>query len=293
MEAVMAEAHTSEVKDDQRSPKQGKISTAWRRRYAGSAAEDLFKRLGALDFGNWILIFGATLLLTILPIILLLSSLASLRVDDDLARHLDLSRPGSVVFDSLFKSAPVKFDSGFVLSLIIGVASSVGVAITVQILYERVFDQPHHKSLPNVVRCALWALVLAANLIADGAVSRELRGTPDRAVLSGAVAVVAGTPLLVDDALPLGRSGPLGAAIPIRGGHCGLLGRAGGVLALLLLLVDGLGQQALWVGWRGLRSRHLVHRHRRRPHAGSCGRCRAGRQAKPTATNWLTLRETP
>jgi membrane protein len=189
----MAEAYSSEVKDDGRAPKQGKISGGWRSRYEGSVAQELFKRLGALDFGNWILMFGATLLLTILPIILLLSSLASVRVNDDLARHLDLSRPGSVVFDSLFKSAPVKFDSGFVLSLIIGVASAIAVAITVQILYERVFDQPHHKSLPNLVRCAVWALVLAANLIADGAISRELRGTPARAVLSGGVAVVAGT----------------------------------------------------------------------------------------------------
>jgi membrane protein len=189
----MADAYASEVKNDERAPRQEKISTTWRSRYAGSAAEDLFKRLGALDFGNWILVFGATLLLTILPIILLLSSLASLRVDDDLARHLDLSRPGSVVFEGLFRSAPVKFDSGFVLSLIIGVASAVGVAITVQILYERVFDQPHHRSWPNVARCAVWALVLAGNLIADGAISRELRGTPGRAVLSGAVAVVAGT----------------------------------------------------------------------------------------------------
>jgi membrane protein len=189
----MADAYASEAKIDEGAPRQGKVSTAWWSRYNGSAAEDLFKRLGALDFGNWILIFGASLLLTILPVILLLSSLVSLRVDDDLARHLDLSRPGSVVFDGLFKSAPVKFDSGFVLSLIIGVAGAVGLSITVQILYERVFDQPHQKSLANVVRCAVWALVLAANLIADGAVSRALRGTPDRGVLYPAVAAVAGT----------------------------------------------------------------------------------------------------
>jgi membrane protein len=189
----MAEAYASPVEGKEGQSRQGRLPTGWQSRYQGSAAEDLFKRLGALDFGNWILIFGATLLLTILPVILLLSSLASVRVDDDLARHLDLSRPGSVVFDGLFKSAPVTFNSGLVLSLIIGVVSSVAVAITVQILYERVFDHPHHKSLRNVVRCAVWALVLAGNLIADGAVSRELRGTPDRGVLSGAVAVVAGT----------------------------------------------------------------------------------------------------
>ena len=189
----MAEAAPREVKLEGRPASREKPSAGRWNRYQGSAAEALLKRLGVLQFGNWILTFGATLLLTILPIILLLSSLASLRVDDDIARHLDLSRPGSVVFESLFRSAPVQFNSGFVLSLVIGVASAVTVAITVQILYERVFDHPHHRSWQNVVRCAVWALVLAGNLIADGAVSRELRGSPDRPLLSTVVAVVAGT----------------------------------------------------------------------------------------------------
>ena len=56
----MAEASASEVKGDESAPGQEKSSTGWRGRYAGSAAEDFFKRLGALDFGNWILIFGHT-----------------------------------------------------------------------------------------------------------------------------------------------------------------------------------------------------------------------------------------
>ncbi len=77
------------------------------------------------------------------------------------------------------------------LSLIIGVASAITVAITIQIIYEKVFDNPHRRSLRNVVRCSVWAVVVAASLIADGATSRELRGTPDRSVVSAAVALLA------------------------------------------------------------------------------------------------------
>src|SRR5438067_5579793 len=51
--------------------KRGRVVTAWHERYAGSAVEELIRRLGELDFLNWTLLFGATLLLTVLPIILL------------------------------------------------------------------------------------------------------------------------------------------------------------------------------------------------------------------------------
>jgi membrane protein len=178
------------VKDEETRSILERISSAWRNRYEGSAAQDLAKRLGALDFFNWILIFGATLLLTVLPIILLLSSIASQRVDSDLARHLGLNREGSRIVAGLFTTAPVKFDSGIVLSLIIGLASAIAVAITVQIIYEKAFDQPHHRSVPNVLRCTVWAVAVAGLLIADGAISRELRGSPDRPVLSAVVGLV-------------------------------------------------------------------------------------------------------
>src|SRR5207248_5869334 len=68
-EAVMDQAYASPVKGEERHSRLERVSGAWRTRYEGSAAQDLARRLGALDFVNWILIFGATLLLTVLPII--------------------------------------------------------------------------------------------------------------------------------------------------------------------------------------------------------------------------------
>jgi len=59
-------------------------ATNWRQRYKGSAAQDLISGLGGIEFGDRIILFGAALLLSVLPLIILLSALASERVDDDI-----------------------------------------------------------------------------------------------------------------------------------------------------------------------------------------------------------------
>jgi membrane protein len=158
----------------------GRIAGAWHDHYDGSAAQELFSRLGELDFFNWVLLFGATLLLTILPIILLLGAFASERVDDDIARHIGLNRQGSLAVARLFKQSTVKLDSGIVLSLILGAAGTVAMAVTLQIIYEKAFGHEHRRSVGNVLRCSVWVAVLGALLIADGVLSRELRGSPAR-----------------------------------------------------------------------------------------------------------------
>jgi membrane protein len=167
--------------------KQGRIARAWHDHYHGSAAQELFSRLGELDFLNWVLLFGATLLLTVLPIILLLGAFASARVDDDIARHVGLNKQGSQIVAGLFKQSTVRLDSGIVLSLILGVAGTVAMAITVQIIYERAFGHVHRRSVGNALRCSVWVAALGALLIADGVLSRELRDSPARAVVSGLV----------------------------------------------------------------------------------------------------------
>jgi membrane protein len=164
-----------------------RLAAAWHDHYDGSAAHELFSRLGELDFFNWVLIFGATLLLTVLPIILLLGAFASERVDDDIARHVGLNRQGSQIVAGLFKQSTVKVDSGIVLSLILGAAGTVAMAITLQIIYEKAFGHEHHRSMGNVLRCSVWVAVLGALLIADGVLSRELRHSAARPVVSGVV----------------------------------------------------------------------------------------------------------
>ena len=49
----------------------------WRRRYQGSAVQDLIIGLRKVEFGSWIIMFGASFLLSVLPLIILLSALAN------------------------------------------------------------------------------------------------------------------------------------------------------------------------------------------------------------------------
>lgn len=67
---------------------------ALRRRYEGSWPQDVVRQLRVLDLGAWTVVFGAELLWSVLPFIILLSSLANERVDDDLSRHIGASGQG-------------------------------------------------------------------------------------------------------------------------------------------------------------------------------------------------------
>jgi membrane protein len=159
--------------------------TSWRSRYETSGARTLVLKIESLDFGSWILGFGATLMLSVLPIVILLSAFANVRVEDDIARHLGLSRQGTGVVEGLFKSEGVGFNVAVLLSLVLSFVGSVGVAGSVQALYERAFDRPHRDGIPNKLRCATWVLCTGALLILDGAISRSLRDAPGGALVLG------------------------------------------------------------------------------------------------------------
>src|SRR5438477_7245963 len=106
----------------------GLVFAAVRSRYDRSWVQDLAGRLTALDFGNWIILFGASLLLTVLPLIILLSSLANERIDDDLSRHIGLNRQGAGIIEELFRKTPTHSAAPIVLGLLIAFAGSVAVA---------------------------------------------------------------------------------------------------------------------------------------------------------------------
>jgi len=163
------------------------VMGSWRSRYEASGARAVALKIESLDFGNWILVFGATLMLSVLPIVILLSAFASVHVEDDIARHLGLSRQGTSIVEGLFKSNGVRFNVAVLLSLVLSFAGSVGVASSVQSLYERAFDRPHQAGIHSVLRCIAWALCTGALLIIDGAISRSLRDAPSGALVLGVV----------------------------------------------------------------------------------------------------------
>ena len=145
-----------------------------RRRYDGSWVEELTERINALDFGNWIILFGASLLLTVLPLIILLSSLANERIDDDLSRHIGLNRQGAAIIEGLFRKTPTHAVEPIVLGLLIAAAGSVAVAKSLQVIYERAFDLELHgwRDFPRFV---IWIAVLFGVLIAEGSYDKPIR----------------------------------------------------------------------------------------------------------------------
>ncbi len=147
---------------------------AGRDRYAGSWIDEIIKRLKALDFVDWITIFGAELLWSALPFVILLSSLANERIDDDLSRHIGLDSQGARIVRSLFRNSPTRAFVPIVTGLIFALAGVIAVVGSLQTLYERVFEQKH-RGRRDLPRFAVWLVVLLAVLIAEGNIDRPLR----------------------------------------------------------------------------------------------------------------------
>ncbi len=108
-------------------------------KYSGSAAEDLWHRLDALDFMNQAMILTGTLLLCALPFLLATAGLAGVSAESSLARRLGLNQQATADFSHLFTStgatsAPVTGIT-FALLVLFGLA---GISV-VQELYLRAF----------------------------------------------------------------------------------------------------------------------------------------------------------
>lgn len=145
-----------------------------RLRFEGSWLGDLSARLSAIDFGNAIVLFGASLLLSALPLIILLSSAADERIDDDLSRHIGLNGRGAHIMEELFRKTPIHAASPIILGVIIAFAGTVTVASSLQVIYERAFDQ-QHRGWRDLSRFIVWVLVLLGALILEGSTDIPLR----------------------------------------------------------------------------------------------------------------------
>lgn len=128
-----------------------------------------------MDFADRIIIFGSCLLLSVLPLIIVLSALASHRVEDDITRHLGLSAQGDQVVESLFKASVTSFNLAIFVSLLLSFAGTVAVARSVEVIYERAFDYPPLARAQGWLRCLVWVVVISGVLMADDAMDRALR----------------------------------------------------------------------------------------------------------------------
>jgi membrane protein len=163
------------VTDDRHGPRGAALVGRLRARYEGSFAQEFARGLGEVDFGDRIIIFGATLLLSVLPLVIVLSAYSSHRIQDDIAQHLGLSRQGARIIEGLFHATVTSFDLAILVGLLLSFAGTIAVARSVQVIYERAFKQPHAVGLQGFLRSVVWVVAVGGVVIADGAIGKALR----------------------------------------------------------------------------------------------------------------------
>ena len=148
--------------------------TAARVRYERSWVSDLVKQLKVLHFFDWTSVFGAEMLWSALPFMILLSSLANHRIDDDISRHIGLDSHGADIVRDLFRSTPSHAVVPIVTGLLIAFAGVVTVVSSLQVIYERLFEQKHRgwRDLPRYVA---WVAIVLGVLVVEGIVNKPER----------------------------------------------------------------------------------------------------------------------
>jgi membrane protein len=136
--------------------------------------KDFVTELRRLDFVNWTTVFGAELLWSTLPFLILLSSLANERIDDDLSRHLGLNHHGAHIVRGLFRNSPAHAVGPILTGLVFALAGTVAVIGSLQVLYERAFGQ-EHRGWRDLPRFIVWMLVMLALLVAEATLSKPVR----------------------------------------------------------------------------------------------------------------------
>ena len=147
---------------------------AWARdRFEGSLAQSFLTRLKVLDFANQAMLFGAGLLISLLPFAILLSAFASQRVDDDISLRLGLDRRAAGIMDHLFTAAPATLNATTATSLIFLVFGMLAVASSLQQIYEKVFRQDH-RGIRDLGRLLAWIVALGAAVVAESLAERPV-----------------------------------------------------------------------------------------------------------------------
>jgi membrane protein len=172
-------------------PRPRRLIERWRAWYEGSFAQDFANGLGAVGFGDGILTFGANMLLSVLPLIIVLSAYANHHVEDDITQHLGLSTQGDHIVEGLFAvSKASSFSLGALLGLLLSAAGTILVGRSVEAIYERVFEQPPLSRKQGWLRCTVWVAVVAAVVVGDAAIGKTLRDGPAGPLVIGVVELI-------------------------------------------------------------------------------------------------------
>jgi membrane protein len=152
----------------------GKALAAARDRYEGSLAQRFVVQLKDLDFADQVMLFGAGLLVSLLPFLILLSAFASQHIDDDIALRLGLDRRASEIVTHLLVSAPASLNVATATSLLFVAAGTLAVASSLQQIYEKVFHQDH-RGIRGLYRLLIWIAAVCLVVAFESVVSRPVR----------------------------------------------------------------------------------------------------------------------
>jgi membrane protein len=141
----------------------------FRRRYSGSAAENVARRLSAMDVVNRGMVFAAVLLLSLFPFLIVLNALAGRDAVAQFSRRLGLNHQAAADVGNLFASSSSTSNSLTAASYILFVLGGIAAATAIQDLYERVFElEP--TGMKDTPRRLVWlGVLIGASLLAGWA----------------------------------------------------------------------------------------------------------------------------
>ena len=113
------------------------------------------------------------MLLSTLPLIIVLSSLADHRIDDDLSRHIGLNHRGAAIVATLFRTSPAHDAGAIATAIILGIAGTIVAVGLLQETYERVFGL-ESRGWHDALRYPVWIGALLGALVLESVAAHRL-----------------------------------------------------------------------------------------------------------------------
>jgi len=120
------------------------------------------------------MLFGAGMLLSMLPFFILLSAFASRRIDNDIALFLGLDHQASGLVTNLLTTSPTSLNVATATSFLFVTAGILAMAGSLQQVYEKVFHQDH-RGLRSTYRLLIWIAALCLAITVESVVGRPVR----------------------------------------------------------------------------------------------------------------------
>ena len=169
--------------------------TAWtvagRQRFAGSLAEDLWRRLTAMDVLNRGMLFAATELLCLFPFLIVARAITDQSTTTDAIRRFGLDHDAANAVTKALVPPSTASHGVTAVSYVLFVLAGLAVAGAVQELYQATFDV-RGRGLKDIPRRLVWLVAFAGAGSLSGVVTPWLHDSGGR-VLFGAITLVGAT----------------------------------------------------------------------------------------------------